>query len=78
MQEADTAEERIAVAEEFARLRGTMDAFGMNLSTTTKGAVGDFNAALVGVDNLTRALRDAFMDLLHALRPAIDWFNKFR
>ncbi|WP_308572028.1 hypothetical protein [uncultured Methanobacterium sp.] len=60
MQEADTAEERIAVAEEFARLRGTMDAFGMNLSTTTEGAVGDFNAALVGVDNLSRALRDAF------------------
>lgn len=76
MQEADTAEERIAVAEEFARLRGTMDAFGYNLSTTTDGAVGDFNAALVGVDNLSRSLREAFTDLLHALRPAIDWFNQ--
>jgi hypothetical protein len=76
MQEAKTPEERIAVMEEYAKLKGTMDKFGMSLSTTTEGEMGAFNAALTASDSIMRALTKAFTSLLVAIRPVFDWFNK--
>lgn len=72
---ANSPEERVAAMNQLAQGRGNLDEFGNNLSTTTTGQLGAFNAALITLDNIMRGLTLAFTDFMVWIRPLFDWFN---
>jgi hypothetical protein len=72
---AQTPEQRILAMEQVAKGRGNMNPDGSNLSTTTTGPVGAYNAVLVSWDTIMRGLTLAFTNFLMLIKPVFTWFN---
>lgn len=75
LKSAQTPEQRIQAMETLAKGRGNLDSFGNALSTTTSGPLGGFNAAMAAMDNLIRAMTNAFMGFMQQVKPLFTWFN---